>query len=270
MTTQLPWYIARAAGLVSWSMLALATLWGLALSTKVLGRRPRPNWILDIHRMLGGLALIFTGVHVAALLLDSYVGFGVADVLVPFAAKWHPVAVAWGVVGLYLLLAVELTSLARAHLPRKIWRNTHYASFPLFVTATMHGLTAGTDARLLATLLVAATVAAAFLALTAKRVMAAGTRVPVRAPRNGVLSELRGQASVDGHDGAVHIGARGQHEVQHHVRDLFGRAVAPKRDATPGETFLGVVGDRRGHRGVDRARTHAIDGDALRTELARE
>src|SRR5205085_5329156 len=115
MTTQLPWYIARASGLVSWSMLALATLWGLALSTKVLGPRPRPNWILDIHRMLGGLALIFTGVHIAALLVDSYVGFGVADVLVPFAAKWHPVAVAWGVVGLYLLLAVELTSLARAH-----------------------------------------------------------------------------------------------------------------------------------------------------------
>ena len=181
MTTELLWYIARASGLVSWSMLALATLWGLALSTKVLGTRPRPNWILDIHRMLGGLALIFTGVHVAALLVDQYIGFGVEDILVPFASKWHPVAVAWGVAGLYLLLAVELTSLARAHLPRRLWRNTHYASFPLFVTATIHGLAAGTDAKLLVTLMVAGVLAAAFLALTAKRVMGTGPRRSVHA-----------------------------------------------------------------------------------------
>ena len=34
MTGTLPWYIARAAGLVAWALLAAATLWGLALSTK--------------------------------------------------------------------------------------------------------------------------------------------------------------------------------------------------------------------------------------------
>lgn len=208
MTTQLPWYIARAAGLVSWSMLALATLWGLTLSTKVLGTRPRPNWILDIHRMLGGLALIFTGVHVAALLVDQYVGFGLEDILVPFATKWHPVAVAWGVVGLYLLLAVELTSLARARLPRKLWRNTHYASFPLFVTATIHGLVAGTDTTLFVTLMIAGVLGAAFVTLTAMRVMAASPPRSVRAQTVGLLSELRSEAAIDGHDGTVHIGAR--------------------------------------------------------------
>ena len=49
-----------------WALLAAATLWGLALSTKVLGKRPRPNWLLDMHRWLGGTALAFTGVHVGA------------------------------------------------------------------------------------------------------------------------------------------------------------------------------------------------------------
>ncbi len=171
--TELPWYIARASGLVSWTVLALATLWGLALSTKVLGRRPRPNWILDMHRMLGALALIFTGVHVTALLVDRYIGFGVEDILVPFAATWHPAAVAWGVVGFYLLLAVELSSLARAHLPKKLWRNTHYASFPLFVTATIHGLTAGTDTTVLVAEIVIGAFAAAFMALAAKRLVGA-------------------------------------------------------------------------------------------------
>ena len=112
MTGTFPWYVARASGLVGWGLLAAATLWGLALSTKVLGKRPRPNWLLDLHRWLGGVALIFTGVHVVALLADQYVHFGLTAVLVPLASKWHPVALAWGVVAFYLLVAVELTSLA--------------------------------------------------------------------------------------------------------------------------------------------------------------
>ena len=149
MSTQLPWYIARAAGLISWTILTASVVWGLSISTKtsVPGRRPRPNWMLDLHRFLGGLAAIFTLVHVGAVLVDSYIKFDLVSVLVPFASSWRPVAVAWGIAGVYLLMAVELTSLARKHLPKRVWRMTHFASFPLFVVATIHGLTAGTDAR---------------------------------------------------------------------------------------------------------------------------
>jgi predicted ferric reductase len=147
VTVTLLWYVARAAGIVSWALLAAATLWGLALSTRPLGTRPRPNWLLDLHRWLGGAALAFTGVHVLALLADQYVHFGLVQILVPFASTWHPVAVAWGVVSLYLLLAVELTSLARARISKRAWRRVHTASFVLFVTATVHGLASGTDVR---------------------------------------------------------------------------------------------------------------------------
>jgi predicted ferric reductase len=168
---QFPWYVARASGLVAWGVLAAATLWGLALSTKVFRRRPRPNWILDLHRWLGGAALAFVGIHVLALLVDRYVHFGVVDVLVPFAASWHPAAVAWGVVGLYLVLAVELTSLVRPRLPRGVWRRVHYLSFGLFVTATIHGLTAGTDAGSLLVVGAAALVSTAFVGLAAYRSM---------------------------------------------------------------------------------------------------
>src|SRR5882724_615492 len=145
MSGQFPWYVARSAGLVAWALLAASVLWGLALSTKILSPKVRPNWILDLHRWLGGLALTFTGVHVGALLLDTYVHFGLVSVLVPFATSWHPVAVAWGVVSLYLLLAVEVTSLLKSRIPKSVWRKTHFASFVLFVTSTVHGLTAGTD-----------------------------------------------------------------------------------------------------------------------------
>ena len=41
--TSLWWYIARSSGLVAWALLALSVLWGLALSTRALGARPRPT-----------------------------------------------------------------------------------------------------------------------------------------------------------------------------------------------------------------------------------
>lgn len=182
MNGQLTWYVARSTGLVGWALLTASVLWGLAISTKatVAGRRLRPNWMLDMHRTLGALAAIFTGVHVLALIADSYVQFDLVSVLVPFASTWRPVAVAWGVAGLYLLLAVELTSLARAHLPRPLWRMVHFASFPLFVVATIHGLTAGTDGGSTAFVLAATAAVLAVGALTFRRIRGGARPSPAR------------------------------------------------------------------------------------------
>jgi predicted ferric reductase len=145
MNPQLWWHVARAGGLVAYGLLAASTIWGLAVSTRLLGRWPTPGWTLDLHRYLGGLALTFTGIHAVALLLDTYIRFDLLDLLVPLAASWQPTAVAWGVVALYLLAAVEVTSLARRRLPHRLWRRIHLAAFPLFATATVHLLTAGSD-----------------------------------------------------------------------------------------------------------------------------
>src|SRR5205814_4521588 len=78
---------------------------------------------------------------------DTDVHFGLSDVLLPFASRWKPLPVAWGIIGLYLLAAVEITSLLRPRLPRRFWHRIHQASFALFLTATVHGFTAGTDGR---------------------------------------------------------------------------------------------------------------------------
>src|SRR5437867_9145586 len=178
MSGQFPWYVARSAGLVAWALLAASVLWGLALSTKILSPTVRPNWILDLHRWLGGLALGFTGVHVGALLFDTYVHLGVVSVLVPFASTWHPGAVAWGVVSLYLLLAVEVTSLLRSRIPKSLWRKTHFASFALFVTSTLHGLTAGTDTGSTMLRIGVLMTAALFAGLTAARLLEAAAPTP--------------------------------------------------------------------------------------------
>jgi DMSO/TMAO reductase YedYZ heme-binding membrane subunit len=151
MSEQLWWYIARSTGIVAWALLAAGVIWGLTISTSrlggaVLGTRARPNWLLDLHRFLGGLAVVFTGVHLGALVLDRYVDLGLTELLVPMASSYRPGAVAWGVAGLYLLIAVEVTSLLRRTMSKRAWRMTHMLSFPLLAVATVHGLTAGTDA----------------------------------------------------------------------------------------------------------------------------
>jgi len=195
----LPWYVARSSGLVAWGLLAAAVVWGLLMTSKVLRGRVRNSWLLDLHRWLGGLALTFTGVHLLAIMGDSYVHFGLSSVLVPLAATWHPVAVAWGVVSLYLLTAVELTSLVRKHLDHHLWRRVHMLSFPLFVFSTLHGLTAGSDARkpmfVIGAVVVAigvAILASVRLQVRAERSRAALTRAPAaRRPPLGEQREVR-------------------------------------------------------------------------------
>ncbi len=142
---KLAWYIARSAGLVSWALLSASMFWGLALSTRLVRRRGIPAWLLDLHRFLGGLSVLFTAIHLLGLVADNTVSFGLKELLVPFASSWRPVAVAWGVIALYLLVAVEVSSLLLRRLPRRWWRRIHTTSFGLFITATVHGVYSGSD-----------------------------------------------------------------------------------------------------------------------------
>jgi DMSO/TMAO reductase YedYZ heme-binding membrane subunit len=145
VSPQLAWYVSRSTGIVSWVLLSASALWGIALSTRLLASRPSPAWLLDLHRLLAGLACMLVAIHVGALVADNFVAFGPAEILVPLRSSWNPVAVAWGVVALYLLVAVELTSLLKRRMPARWWRRVHRSSFPLWLLATAHGLSAGPD-----------------------------------------------------------------------------------------------------------------------------
>jgi predicted ferric reductase len=146
MNPQLWWHIARATGIVAWALLATSVIWGLLFSTRLARGRPTPAWLLDLHRFLGGLAVTFTLGHLVGLVADSYVQFDLVDLLVPYASSWEPGPVALGVVSLYLLAAVELTSLCMRRIPRRLWRAVHLTSYGLFWSATLHFVLAGTDA----------------------------------------------------------------------------------------------------------------------------
>ena len=144
--SKVAWYVSRSGGLMAWAVVTAAMLWGLALSTRLVRTKGAPAWLLDIHRFLGVLSLVFTGIHVAGLVADTYVEFSIADLLVPMESGWRPGAVAWGIVATYLLVVVQISSWLRRRLPRKVWHGIHLLSFPLFAMSTLHGFLAGKDA----------------------------------------------------------------------------------------------------------------------------
>lgn len=147
MSEHIWWYVARASGLVAWGVLTASMAFGLTLSTRLFGRGVAPAWLLALHRYLGALSLAFVGLHLAALVADSYVDFGVFDLFVPMASPWRTGAVAWGVVALWVMVVVEVTSLFMRHLPKRLWRTIHLTSIGAFAMTVAHSLTAGTDAR---------------------------------------------------------------------------------------------------------------------------
>lgn len=181
MNAQLWWYTARAGGLVAWFLATVSVLWGLLVSGR-LSKRPKPAWVLDLHRFLGGLTVVFVAVHMFGLWADTFVRFGISELFVPFASTWKPAATAWGVVALYVLLAIELTSLLMRRIPRRIWHAVHLSSFGLFAMATIHALTAGTDATNPVVVGFAVVSTVAIVNLTALRVV---SRRVGRAPAAG-------------------------------------------------------------------------------------
>jgi DMSO/TMAO reductase YedYZ heme-binding membrane subunit len=139
------WYLSRSTGIVALVLLVLSVVWGVLLTTRALKPMDRPAWLLDLHRWLGGTALVMTGLHMLGLYLDGYIEFGFADLLVPGASEYEPLAVAIGVLSLYMMVAVQATSYMRRWLSKRVWHGVHLLSYGLVWMAAIHAGMAGTD-----------------------------------------------------------------------------------------------------------------------------
>ena len=90
MASHFWWYVARASGLVAWALVVASCMWGLLHAMHRSADVSTPTWMLSVHRYLAALAIVFTGVHVVALVADSFVHFDLADVLVPTGGELAP------------------------------------------------------------------------------------------------------------------------------------------------------------------------------------
>ncbi len=202
LTPSLDWnIISRATGVVATVLIVAALGGGLLFSARATGWRRRPNWWLDLHNYLGGLAFSFTIVHIVASYVDAYRGIGLLQVFVPLTASGWAWGITWGVLATYLFAAVVVTSWPRKRLSRRTWLLVHLSSIPATFMVATHGWMVGSDHRslwfrALLALLTGLTVYPAVLRLvsvvTKRRARAAG------AARSGA-----GPTGGEGHPAAV-------------------------------------------------------------------
>ena len=141
------WDTARAAGFASYVLLTAAVSVGLVLRNRWQSTRWPRLVTNELHGYLSLLALVFIAVHVVAVLVDPFTRFGLVEVLVPLASHYRPVWMGLGIVALYLLLAVWVSSRLRAHIGFRTWRTIHVLSYGVYGAATVHGLGTGSDTR---------------------------------------------------------------------------------------------------------------------------
>ncbi|MCF8541346.1 MAG: 2Fe-2S iron-sulfur cluster binding domain-containing protein [Aurantimicrobium sp.] len=147
------WYVTRASSIIAWVLLTGSVVLGILLSTRVMRKIDNPAWLQDLHRYISGLALIFVILHMVSLMLDDFVHFSLAELLIPGATAGSSVssvqaktlAVTLGVLAFYLMAAVQVTSWFMNKLPRRFWKGVHYSAYGALVLVTFHAAFTGTD-----------------------------------------------------------------------------------------------------------------------------
>lgn len=142
---QVWWFLTRASAMVGWVLLTLTVVWGVLLKTRILRGADNPEWLTVTHRYISGLALAMILTHMGTLLLDEYISFGWADILVPFATSFEPFAVALGIFAFWAIILVQITALTAKWLPDVVWKGIHLLSYAVIVLVGLHSGLVGTD-----------------------------------------------------------------------------------------------------------------------------
>jgi predicted ferric reductase len=162
-----PWYLTRMLAVSAYLSLSLSVIFGLL---RTIARRARESlgWMVDeLHQVLATLTGVLVVGHLVTLAKDAFIPFSISNLLLPGDQPYRPFAVDLGVLSLYTMIALLLSSWFKRQLPYGFWRVLHYISFATFVLVTLHGWQAGSDVDepWMRALYGAATIAVAFLLL---------------------------------------------------------------------------------------------------------
>jgi predicted ferric reductase len=189
--THFYWYLTRASGTVAFWLLALSSMFGVAMSSRLWDKIAGRRWPFEVHRFSSLLALAFVGLHMAALIPDQWTNFTPADLLVPGLSTYRPLAVAMGVVAMYGAVVVVASFYVRKLIGYKTWRTLHYGTFAVFVLVLLHGIYAGTDSGEVWMRWSYLTAGMGLFFLTAYRIMApAEPQSPARRPPSREATSL--------------------------------------------------------------------------------
>jgi len=143
------WYLSRGSSFIAMSLLWLSMALGLTITNKMARIWPGAPAAFAIHEYVSLLGLAFAIFHALILMGDHYINFTLAQVLVPFSAvSYKPIWVGLGQTGFYAWLLVALSFYVRAQIGSKTWRALHYISFLSYCVALYHGISSGTDTKM--------------------------------------------------------------------------------------------------------------------------
>ena len=139
------WILLRAAGIGAYVMLFLSVAWGLLATTSIVTKRvSKPSSTL-FHQFTATVGVILLAVHMVLLVVDKWMPFAPLDVLVPQHSTFRPLAITAGVLAMYGMVIVLVTSWLRKPIGTKVWRAIHLLAVPAFTLALAHGVFSGTD-----------------------------------------------------------------------------------------------------------------------------
>jgi DMSO/TMAO reductase YedYZ heme-binding membrane subunit len=191
---------------VSLLLLTAVVLLGVLVNRQ--GRLPGlPRFVVTgLHRNLSLLGVAFVAIHVITAVLDPYVTIRIVAIVIPFASAYKGFWLGLGAISLDVVLALILTSLARARMSRRLWRSLHWLSYLAWVSALVHSLGSSNDLHSGILLYMAIACALAVIAAVAWRMTHAGREIP-REERAAATLAMMSPASAPPARGAPARGA---------------------------------------------------------------
>ena len=147
MSDTILWYATRGAGVVSLVMLTGVVVLGIVSAI----RWQTASWprflTTGLHRNLALATLVFLAIHIVTAVVDPFTALGWQAAIIPFSSSYRRLWLGLGVVAIYLLLAIVVTSLLRPYFGQSAWRAVHWLTYAMWPVAVIHSIGTGTDPR---------------------------------------------------------------------------------------------------------------------------
>ncbi|MBD3917849.1 ferric reductase-like transmembrane domain-containing protein [Paenibacillus sp. PR3] len=138
------WELTRVFGIAAYLTIFAGLTLGMLYSFPfVKGKRKAQVYRWHTYLTNGGTAVAL--LHAAILIISTYVPYRWADLLIPFASKQYPIGNGIGILALYGMLLLLITSDYRNKINRHVWLTIHLLAYPIFVGAAVHGYMVGTS-----------------------------------------------------------------------------------------------------------------------------
>jgi predicted ferric reductase len=140
------WFLSRGSAFAAYGLVWLSVVLGVGITNKLASLWPGLPPTIELHEYTSILGLAFGIFHGFILLGDHFIGFSLAQILLPFTtASYKPFLVGLGQTALYLWIILVVSFYVRKKIGSKTWRFLHFSSFLMFILALVHGFTTGTD-----------------------------------------------------------------------------------------------------------------------------